>query len=132
MQYYLLQQKNDKSYFLCIYTEKMIKYCRMSTIYAELFNSIKNNIISHKIILNMPSEKATISAYNGIDYTINSIAKDIKAFDIKIEDRDCSEACEACKTFCITRNNHVYTTHINLKISKLEGNQIMFDFHIYA
>lgn len=107
----------------------MIKYCRMNTIYTELFNSIKNNIISHKIILNMPSEKATISAYNGIDYTINSIVKDIKAVDVKIEDSDCSEAC---KTFCITRNNHVYTSHINLKITKLAGNQIMFDFHIYA
>lgn len=109
---------------------EMIKYCRMNTIYSELYKSLKSSLISHTIILNMPSDKATKSAYDGIDYTINSIVKEIQAvYDIKIEDKTCTDTA---KTFCITRNNNVYSTNINLKVRQLSGNQILFEFHIYV
>jgi hypothetical protein len=112
-------------------TITMEKHCRTNIIYNELYKSINNNLISHTIYLDLHSQNAMVCAYNGIDYTIQSIINDIcqGGNDIKLDDH---ETHDNHKIFCITRNNHVYTTNINLRVEKIDNkNQIMFQFHIY-
>jgi hypothetical protein len=108
----------------------MEKHCRANMIYIELYKAIKNSLISHTIYLELHSQNAMNCAYNGIEYTIQSIINEINngnnyiTFDHHRHDDH--------KIFCIKRNNHVYATNINLRVEKMDDkNQIMFQFHIY-
>ena len=104
----------------------MIFRTRMNDIYSQLTKSLNNSLISHNILLEMPSYNATLSAYNGIKYTIESI---IKANDnLKItEYTDDGDS----KIICITREKIAYNTNINIYISKNEEKkQILFEVYI--
>jgi hypothetical protein len=108
----------------------MAKHCRTFMIYSELQKAIKNSLISHTIYLDLCSENAMNCAYNGIEYTIRSIVKELgDSQDVKIDDYS---QHDSHKTFSITRSNKVYVTNINLRVEKIDDeNQIMFQFHIY-
>lgn len=128
MQYYFSDKKTDL--LLVVMMHIMPKHYRANLIYYELHKALKNSIISHTIYLDLCSENAMICAYNGIEHTIRSIVTDIaKVYDTKIEEYNNHDNH---KTFCITRNNNIYNTNINLRVEKIDDkNQIMFQFHIY-
>ena len=108
-----------------------ITICRINEIYTELYKTIKDSNKSKIIILNLISDNAMNSAYNGIKYTINKIILELnKNNKIKIQNYIESNN----KIFYITRehNQYYYITHINLGICKNEKmNQIIFDFNFY-
>ena len=107
----------------------MQQHCRLNQIYHELQKSIRKSLISHTILLDLISANAVNSAYNGIEYTIKQIVETDNGYNMKIDDYACNDHF---KTFCITRNNNVFSTKINLMVYKKEAErQIEFVFHIY-
>ena len=107
----------------------MILNVRMNEIYNQLHKSIKESLISHKIVLTLHSYNATICAFNGINHTIESIIKELNTIlEVKIEDYSQNGNI---KSFYITRNNKYYVTNVNLNVQLIEGkNQILFEFFI--
>lgn len=110
----------------------MITNCRINEIYTELYKTIKDSNKSKIIILNLISENAMNSAYNGIKYTINKIILELNKNN-KIKIQNYIESCNN-KIFYIVKehNQYYYITYINLRIYKNEKmNQIIFDCNIY-
>ena len=107
-------------------------HCRMKHIHQELEKTIRHSLISKTIYLELPSYNAMICAYNGIEHTIRKIVDDIKTnhkTDVKIDDYN---KYETHKLFCITRDNNVYITNINLRVEQIDDkNQIKFQFYTY-
>jgi hypothetical protein len=105
----------------------VIIYSRIYDIYIQLTKTLRDSLISHKIVLELSSNNATISAYNGMKYTIESIVKNLGNVKICDYTDDGNK-----KIFCILRERTAYNTNINIYIHENEEkNQILFDVHIY-
>ena len=108
----------------------MIKEVRMNTLYTELYKSLKNNFIPYTIVLSLPSEKATDCAYNGMDYTINDVIKQLNQAkcNIKIDD---SNHTQNFKNYQLIRDNNSIRHNINMRIYKInKNNQILFEVYV--
>lgn len=113
---------------LNIHINMMLEHYRINDIYTVLQTILENSISSHDIIFNMPSENATISAYNGMYYTICNIVNNIKSLqNIKLENH---YENDIYKTFLVYRNSfnlHI-KTYIKIILEK-NNKQLRFNFY---
>jgi len=101
---------------------------RINDIYTVLQTILENSMSSHYIIFTMPTENATVSAYNGMYYTISNIINNIKSINkIKLENH---YENDIHKTFLILRNivNLNINTYIKIILDK-KNKQLKFNFY---
>lgn len=108
----------------------MSKEVRMNTLYSELFKSLKNHFLPYTIVLNLPSEKATECAYNGMDYTISDVVKQLNQAKCNITINE-SNHIPDFKMYQFVRDNSVIRYNITMRVYKInKNNKILFEVYV--